>query len=204
MRAIRAVTRSLTPSATRVAPKIMMTRRAAGKGFTTNRMPRTVGIREERIRGMRMGGLGVERGENQGELSHSIHQKEGAQHQGEEGENCLGPGEGKDGKRQGKDGQEEIPSGALSGFAPLDIPPEVADGVSRRAGGQGPYEDGTADAGEEEQGEPQEHIEQRDPDRGCPGPEELQSHSSFLLEFNIKWGRNGRGGRDSQLAWDFP
>ena len=56
-RDIKAVTRSLMPSATSAAPKIMMTSCAAWKGLTTSRIPRTVGIRAESSSGTRMGSL---------------------------------------------------------------------------------------------------------------------------------------------------
>ena len=132
-----------------------------------------MGIREERTRGIRIGGLGLNGGNGQRSFSHTVYQQQRTQDQGKEGEDGLGPGDGEDGEGQGQDGQEEIASGGPLHFAALDIPPQVAHGVDRRARGQGPYKDGAAGAGEEEQGEAKDDIEQCDPDRGCPGPEKL-------------------------------
>ena len=178
---IRAVMRSLTPSAKRAAPKIMMTSWAAWKGLTTSRIPRITGMRDERSKGNEDSGLDLNGGNDQRNLPHTVHQEKGAQHQREEGENRLGPQEGEGGEGDGENGQEEASSGGLSVFTPLNIPPQVADRVGRSTGGQRPYKDRAADSGEEEQRDAQKHIEQCDPDRSGPGPEELQCHNSYLL-----------------------
>lgn len=100
-----------------------------------------VGMREERRRGIRMGGLGADGGDNQRSFSHPVYHEKGAQYQGQEGEDCLRPRERENGKRHGEDGQKEVPSRDLSDFTSLEIPPQIADGISRGACGQRPHKE---------------------------------------------------------------
>ena len=100
-----------------------------------------VGMREERRRGIRMGGLDRMAAITSGAFPTPSTMRRAPSTRGQEGEDCLRPRERENGKRHGEDGQKEVPSRGLSGFTSLEIPPQMADGISRGACGQRPHKE---------------------------------------------------------------
>lgn len=69
---------------------------------------------------------------------------------------------------------------------PLDVAPQVADGVDCCAGDQGSHEYGAAGCGEEEERQAQCDIEHRDPHGSGSAPEKLKHHRTYPLGIKIR------------------
>ena len=114
--------------------------RVARKGLTTSRTPRMVGMREEKRRGIRMRGLERMAAITRGAFPTPSTMRRAPSTRGRK-ERLPEPRDRENGKRHGEDGQKEVPFRCLSGFTSLEIPPQMADGISCGACGQRPHKD---------------------------------------------------------------